>query len=106
MPQNSLIASATGIKNAKNVLDGKGWSQQKLAIELEVSRQPVDNFFKGRPVKNDIFIKICNNLKLDWEEITGQKSTDSLCSPEQASVSADIDALLQEVREKVKSYIK
>jgi predicted NACHT family NTPase len=106
MPQNSLKACAVGIEKAKTSLTGKRLSNQKLAKELGVSRQPVDNFFKGKPVSNDIFITICEKLDLDWEEITGQKSTDSLGSPEEASVSTDIDALVQEVRKKVTPDIK
>ncbi|GAB1539495.1 hypothetical protein NUACC21_21620 [Scytonema sp. NUACC21] len=93
MPQNSLKACAVGIEKAKTSLTGKGWSQQKLAKELQVSRQPVDKFFKGKPVSSDIFTRICKKLGLDWQEITGQKSTDSIGSPEKASVSANISAL-------------
>ncbi|MBW4597628.1 MAG: NACHT domain-containing NTPase [Brasilonema angustatum HA4187-MV1] len=106
MPQNSLKACAEGIEKAKTSLTGKMLTNQKLAGELQVTRQPVDNFFNGKPVSHKIFIQICQKLELDWEEITGQKSTDSLDSPEQASVSTDIDALVQEVRKKVTPYIK
>lgn len=50
---------------------------------------------------NQVLIK----LKLDWQEIAGQsKSTNLVSSPD--SVSTDINALVQEVREKVKEYIQ
>ncbi|MEC4819363.1 MAG: NACHT domain-containing protein, partial [Scytonema sp. PMC 1069.18] len=116
MPQNSIKACRTGIEEAKSALIGKGLSQQELARKLEKSRSTVDNFFAGKPVRNDIFVSICEKLELNWRAIAGLTDlpdsvdvpNDKLPEPveEVQDNRVDIDALVQEVREKIKSYIK
>ncbi|QLE42250.1 NACHT domain-containing NTPase [Nostoc sp. C052] len=101
MPQNSLRACPAGIKKAKTALTGKGWSQQQLARELEISRQPVDNFFGAKPISNDIFVKICQKLELDWQELIGRVQAE-----EQEAKTLNINALVQQVREKVRADIQ
>ncbi|HIK03243.1 MAG TPA: NACHT domain-containing NTPase [Trichormus sp. M33_DOE_039] len=100
MPQNSLIACAAGIEKARTALNRKGWSQQQLARELQISRQPVDNFFIGKAVRNDIFRNICLKLQLNLEEVTGR------VQQEEQTVNTSIDELVQQVREKIKPYIQ
>lgn len=105
MARESLKACQAGINKAKLALTGKGWTQEELAEKVQTTRQPVANFFAGKGVDRKNFVKICELLELDWQEIAGQpKSSDLVSSPD--SVSTDIDALVQEVRKKIKPIIK
>lgn len=70
MAKRSLKASQDGIIRAKRAFDLKGWTQEYLAAEVDLqTRQPVWKFFSGRPIERHIFIDICFNLDLDWEDI-------------------------------------
>jgi transcriptional regulator with XRE-family HTH domain len=73
MSDRSLIATPGGIRVAKIELKGMRLNQGTLASRLGVTRQPINKFFRGKSVSNDIFIKICNTLKLDWQVIAGIK---------------------------------
>ncbi|MEH1780262.1 MAG: NACHT domain-containing NTPase [Nostoc sp.] len=108
MPRKSLTACPAGIEKARTALTGKGWSYEKLAEAIEVqTRQPVGNFFNGKGVASENFVAICRVLELNWQEIAGQfKPTDPGDSFEKTSTGIDIDALVQEVREKIKPYIQ
>ncbi len=44
----SLIASPEGLEKAKQRLKTKGYTQKKLAIELEIARDTVSKFFNPR----------------------------------------------------------
>ncbi len=68
MKMRSLTASPSGIKKAEEVLIGKAWSQEKLAEDL-CDRQTVNKFFNGKPIDRQLFVKICQKLDLDWQEI-------------------------------------
>lgn len=107
MARKSLKACPIGIEKAIIALTGKAWSHQDLADQIETTRQPVSNFFNARGVDPKIFVAICEKLGLNWEEIAGlATSPDAIMLGNESNVSVDIDALLQEVREKVKPYIK
>ncbi len=85
----------------------KGWSQEGLATEADVSRQPVWKFLTGKPVEQSIFIKICSALGLNWEEIADiHQDAESRPAEQQQGSSTDIDALVQEVRGKIKPSIE
>lgn len=71
MSDRSLKATLEGIKIAKNTLTGKAISQEKFANDLNVARSTVSNFFTGKPVDRQIFVQLCDNLGLSWEEISG-----------------------------------
>ena len=70
MSDRSLIATEAGIKLAKNALTGKQLTQEKCANDLEITRSTVSNFFRGKPVDRQIFVKICERLELNWQVIT------------------------------------
>ncbi|MEP0752731.1 NACHT domain-containing NTPase [Trichocoleus sp. Lan] len=107
MARQSLLASQQGITKAKMALTLKGWSQEGLATEADVSRQPVWKFLTGKPVEQSIFIKICSALGLNWEEIADiHQDAESKPAEQQQKSSTDIDALVQEVREKIKPSIE
>ncbi|MBW4632405.1 MAG: NACHT domain-containing NTPase [Iphinoe sp. HA4291-MV1] len=103
MSKRSLQASAEGMKKAQAALIRNSLTQQALAEELSVSRQPVSKFFQGKPVDRYIFVTICEKLGLSWDEIV------SFCSiPEvdDAASTSQIESLVQTVREKVHDSIQ
>jgi predicted NACHT family NTPase len=83
MARRSLRASPEGIKRGETALTTHKLTHERLAHELQITRQPVSQFFTRQPVKSEIFVNICHRLKLDWQEIA----------------ELDIDALVQEVRQ-------
>src|SRR6476469_8959374 len=90
MVERSLQASPAGIQAAKTALISYGLNQQKLATRLGVTRQPISKFFNQKPVDRNLFVQICETLKLDWREVTGQPQTKT-----ESDQEADIDALVQ-----------
>jgi hypothetical protein len=44
--------------------------KKQLAAQLGCSRQPISNFFNGKPVASELFIEICRRLKLDWKKVS------------------------------------
>ncbi|MBD2197045.1 MULTISPECIES: NACHT domain-containing protein [Calothrix] len=103
MVKRSLQASHQGIQSAKLALIDKFGTQQKLADALSVTRQPVNKFFNRKPVDSSLFVEICKKLGLEWQEIQENRQSEVKQTSEQDS---DIDALVQEIREQVKSSIK
>ena len=70
MAKRSLKACEAGITRAKRAFERKGWTQEYLAAEVGLStRQSIWKFFTGRPIERHVFIDICFQLELDWEEI-------------------------------------
>lgn len=70
MSQRSLKASDRGQQTAKYAMQRKGWTQSYLAIEAGLStRNSVWKFLSGRPVDRNIFMELCFQLDLEWQEI-------------------------------------
>ncbi|HEY9739332.1 MAG TPA: NACHT domain-containing NTPase [Coleofasciculaceae cyanobacterium] len=89
MRSRSLRASLEGIRKAKEAFNRTELTQEQLAAEVGLkTRYSIGKFFKCDSVERQIFREICFRLELDWEEIA---------EPEPAS----IDALVQNIREKV-----
>ncbi|AFZ02709.1 hypothetical protein [Calothrix sp. PCC 6303] len=65
----SLQISPERIKVAKNALISTSLTQQQLADVLGVTRQPISKFFYLKPIKSDLFVRICQKLNLDWKAI-------------------------------------
>lgn len=66
----SLRASPEGIKKATTALTGKAWTHDQLAEKLNLcTRWSVSQFFRGKTVKRQTFVEICQKLDLDWQEI-------------------------------------
>jgi predicted NACHT family NTPase len=105
MVERSLRTSPEGIKAAKTALIGFRLTQQKLADALDVTRQPISKFFNGKPVACDLFVRICERLQLDDWQAIAQKD-DELEAEQNQNENFDIDALVQEIREKVKPNIR
>ncbi|OUL29826.1 NACHT domain-containing protein [Nostoc sp. 106C] len=103
MTRRSLQASAKGISKAEAALIRNSLTQQGLAGELGISRQPVTKFFQGKPVDRYIFVTICEKLNLNWEEII---ISSSFADEEQPDSLNQIQNLVQNVREKVHDSIQ
>ncbi|NMF60622.1 NACHT domain-containing protein [Pseudanabaena yagii] len=97
MSDQSLIATKAGINLAKNALTGKKLTQEKLMELVDVqSRSTISNFFTGKPVDRQIFVTICENLEINWQEVSGRLSSQSKKSA--AKESIDIESLVQLAR--------
>lgn len=105
MIQRSLQASVEGIKAAKIALiDRFSNNQQRLADALEISRQPVNKFFNGKPVDSSLFVQICEKLGLKWQKVA---DTDFLQSEVEESLqNANSTILVQEIYDNVKPNTK
>jgi len=104
MSERSLQASQKGINEAKRALTNSQLTQKALAQRIGVTRQPIGKFFRGKPVDRNLFVEICQTLNLDWEEVAEPPNEPEARVVQDAAI--DIDALVQEVREKVKSSIQ
>ncbi|GAB4541542.1 MAG: hypothetical protein Tsb0014_33570 [Pleurocapsa sp.] len=70
MAKRSLKASPGGSEKAKRAFERTGWTQEYLAAEVGLNtRQSVWKFFSCRPIERHIFIDLCFQLNLDWQEI-------------------------------------
>jgi predicted NACHT family NTPase len=100
MVKRSLQASLTGIQQAKKAFARKGWTQDNLAIEVNLkTRQPIWRFFSGRPIERLTFIEICSVLELSWREIATNPPAEFIDREEFTQPSVlDIDILVQQVR--------
>jgi len=100
MVKRSLQASLTGIQQAKRAFAYKGWTQENLALEVNLkTRQPIWRFFSGRPVERHIFYEICSVLELNWREIAANPPAEFSERGEFTQTRVlDIDALVQQVR--------
>ncbi|MBP5971993.1 NACHT domain-containing NTPase [Brasilonema sp. CT11] len=122
MSKNRLTVKATdeGLAKAKMALKRLHGTQLDLANNLTglVGRSTIQKFFKGEEIQVDKFKEICKALTLEsqWEAIAGLTDLPSSVDvpdnnlsesvKEVEDNSIDVDALVQEVREKVKLYIK
>ncbi|MEM7557363.1 MAG: NACHT domain-containing protein, partial [Cyanobacteria bacterium P01_A01_bin.84] len=71
----------------------------------ECSSQPVSKFFNGKSVERSIFIRICQELNLDVEQVTFTVNDEKIGSDLNASENLDIDILVQQVRQKIQPFI-
>lgn len=91
----SVKVDSDKIRQVKMALKRNGFpSQQVLANDLGIARATVSKFFNGKNVDFSIFDEICKRLGLDWEAIADKEN------------SSDIDALVQEARKNIKSFIE
>ncbi|MCP2731964.1 NACHT domain-containing protein [Limnofasciculus baicalensis] len=100
MIARSFYASATGIIKAREAMAHKRLTQELLATGVGLkTRQSVGRFLAGKPVDRRVFIEICCQLDLDWQEIAVERklSTPTTMRHNQEN-PVDIDALVQEAR--------
>ncbi|NJM44742.1 MAG: NACHT domain-containing protein [Alkalinema sp. RU_4_3] len=78
MAKRSLKASAHGIAKAKQIFERREWTQEYLASAVGLqTRQSIWKFFTGRPIERYLFIDICFQLDIDWEEIVDRPQFDA-----------------------------
>jgi predicted NACHT family NTPase len=94
MAKRSLKATAHGIAKAKQIFDRREWTQEYLASAVGLqTRQSIWKFFTGRPIERYLFIDICFQLDIDWEEIVDRPQFDApepeLSTAQLAAVQTD-----------------
>ncbi len=68
----TLVASKKGLEIADKALIRLGFdSKSNFAESQRLSRSTVSNFFNQVPIQLDSFKRICDALKLKWQEIAG-----------------------------------
>ena len=106
MVKRSLKVSEQYLERVKNIFIGFKITQQIFADRLQISRSTVSNFFRGKSVKQDLFLNICESLHLDWQEITGLK-TNQEDNDHITNVDANkIESLVTKLRHQVQPDIK
>ena len=100
MAKRSLKASSSGIEKAKNAFKRAGWTQEYLAEQVGITtRQSIWKFFSGKSVERNIFIEICFQMNLDWQEIADlPKNTELKISQSNQDQGLDIESLVQKLR--------
>ncbi|MEL6440442.1 MAG: NACHT domain-containing NTPase [Cyanobacteria bacterium J06621_8] len=116
MAKRSLKASTMGIDQAKRAFERTGWTQEYLAAEVGLStRQSVWKFFKGKPIERHIFIDLCFQLSLDWQDIADspplppREHSVPAATPAKTStktIVTDGDRLIEQVRSQVQGQIQ
>ncbi|HEY9599972.1 MAG TPA: NACHT domain-containing NTPase [Allocoleopsis sp.] len=101
MGRRSLQASPEGIQIIKKALKRKKQSQTYIAGAVGCSRQTIWSLLQGNPTDYGVFMDVCSQLGLNWEEIVEPESSE----PEQ-NESQNIDALVQDVRQQIQPYIQ
>jgi predicted NACHT family NTPase len=101
MGRRSLQASPEGIQIIKKALKRKKQSQTYIAGAVGCSRQTIWSLLQGNPTDCNVFMDVCSQLELNWEEIVELESSE----PEQ-NESQNIDALVREVRQQIQPYIQ
>lgn len=86
MAKPSLSATPQGIHLARQALAKAGWTQKNLSTLVDCSRQPITNFFKGEAIAQTIFVRICDRLGINWQEVADFSAIATI-SPENASSS-------------------
>lgn len=107
MPKPSLVASLSGLQQAKAALLHAGITQKALQLRVNCSRQPITNFFKGMAIAQSLFIKICAELKLDWRAIADlPHCPDPKIADPQGMMRAELDNLVRRLRQVVHRQIQ
>lgn len=102
MGRRSLQASSAGINAIKKALKRKAAGQTYVAGVVGCSRQTIWSLLQGNPTDCDVFMQVCKELGLSWEE---HVEADSSAELEQDSYG-QIDDLVLSVREEIRSSIQ
>ncbi|VEP12645.1 NACHT domain family protein (fragment) [Hyella patelloides LEGE 07179] len=114
MAKRSLQVHEEYLQKANSAFNVLGLTQENFAeTRLNISRSTFCKFLTGKSIDRENFVKICQALKLDCEEITGIKEgrvgiahpTESTKSKE-ATENIDIKALVTQLRQQVKADIE
>lgn len=111
MANRSLKASVSGQSLARQTMQRKGWTQDYLAAQAGLStRNSVWKFLTGRAIERHIFLEICFQLGLDWEEIvdlvddsTLFNETETLSEPEPTTVDEVVTITRSQLKPSIES---
>ena len=71
MARSSLQLNSEWIPKVEESLATKQLSQRSLAEKLEISRSSVSKFINCKPIALHSFIRLCQELDLDWKAASG-----------------------------------
>lgn len=77
MSGRSLKVAKDYLEKTKNAFITLGLTQDELATRLNLSRSTISNFLRGEPIYKENFVKLCQTIKLNWQEITGLQAEPS-----------------------------
>ncbi|MFM7427913.1 MAG: NACHT domain-containing protein [Elainella sp.] len=92
--ERTLFLTLEGRHKADDALRFVG-SKRDLAAQLEMSPTTITNFFAGRKVDRQKFLKICQALKLKWQEVIEQSGA---APADQNAVAQLVQKLRQQIR--------
>lgn len=70
MSNRSLSASPQGQEKLRKALERQNLTQMALVNERGIaSWSTINHFFNGKPIKRELFIDICNELNLNWQDV-------------------------------------
>ncbi|MBV6628141.1 MAG: DUF4384 domain-containing protein [Rivularia sp. (in: Bacteria)] len=73
MSNRSLSASTQGQDKLRTALERRNLTQKSLSYEGSADGiaawSTINRFFNGKPIQRQLFIKICDELNLDWQDI-------------------------------------
>jgi|JI91814CRNA_FD_contig_123_50727_length_3143_multi_4_in_0_out_2_2 predicted NACHT family NTPase len=103
----SIRVAPKYIPQVKQALKRKGFpSQNALATETGRSRDTIRKFLNGIGIEYLNFVEICEKLDLNWQDIVYKEDEEPAPTPPHQDKDIDIDTLVQNVRKKVKPFIK
>lgn len=103
----SIRVAPKYISEVKLALKRKGFpNQNALAMEIGLSRDTIRKFLNGIGIEYLNFTEICEKLGLNWQDISYKEHEEPGPTPPPPPPPPDIDTLVQNVREKIKSFIE
>jgi DNA-binding Xre family transcriptional regulator len=103
----TLSASAAGLKIFEQARKLKGWNKtasgKNSPWPLEISKSTMERFHKGKQIKHEKFIAICEAVGVKWQEIidrdesTAQKETIGSNLSNDRSASTELDIFSQAI---------
>jgi predicted NACHT family NTPase len=103
LSERSLSATMSGIERARVAFFSRGLSEEALADKLEISRPTVFSFFNRANIDRKIFVKICEELRVDWQKTAG---IFSIGEENQDPEKQEIDGFVRRLRQVLNSYIQ
>ncbi len=101
MARRTLQASTQGIKDIRKALKRKQGGQTYLAGAVHCSRQTIWSLLQGNPIDCDVFMNVCTELGLKWEDIAEPEAAEAVQNKD-----SNLDALVQDVRSRLHDDIQ
>jgi predicted NACHT family NTPase len=100
MARRTLQASTQGIKDIRKALKRKQGGQTYLAGAVHCSRQTIWSLLQGNPIDCDVFMNVCTELGLKWEDIAEPEAAEAVQNKD-----SNLNALVQDVRSRLLPFI-